>query len=88
LDEIDDTGPITYHTLQSRRIAEEENPLNTITQQPSCLINNLQEQLNKSTIKQTETQTQVDNKIKCNHCDFMFTKRGMTKHVNAKHPNK
>ena len=86
--EIEDTGPRTYHTLQSRRITEEEIPLNTVTQQPSCLINNLQEQLNKSTIKQTETQALVDNKIKCIHCDFMFTKRGMTKHVNARHPNK
>ena len=65
LAEIEDTGPITHHTLQSRRITEEEIPLNTVTQQPSCLINNLQEQLNKSTIKQTETQAQVDNKIKC-----------------------
>ena len=85
--EIEDTGPRTYHTLQSRRITEEEIPLNTVTQQPSCLINNLQEQLNKSTIKQTETQALVHNKIKCIHCDFMFTKRGMTKHVNARHPN-
>ncbi len=65
LDEIEDTGPRTYHTLQSRRITEEEIPLNTVTQQP-----------------------QVGNKIKCIHCDFMFTKRGMTEHVNARHPYK
>ncbi len=50
LAEIEDTDPRTYHTLQSRRITEDEIPLNTVTHQPSCLINNLQEQLNKSNI--------------------------------------
>ena len=61
----------------------------------------LEEQLNKSNLEhkveaQSDTQsentepvTQNDNEkltVQCLHCSKSFTKRGMTKHANNKHP--
>jgi hypothetical protein len=62
----------------------------------------LQEQLNSSNLgaqienqtdtqsEYTESETQIEavtEKVQCSFCPKQFTKRGMTKHVNSKHPH-